>query len=192
GLTAVSSHTPLEQLEHDLDAVIAYNQIIGNTNIVCPWSEWHSDEEFQFIIQVLKAATRILKKAGFNLYYHNHAHEFVDMNGLYALDILFEETKAEGMLMELDTYWVEMAGLDTVVYMEAHASRCKLIHLKDMIIEDGKKVPAAIGEGTMPIKAILDKAKALQIPWIIVENDFPKPNGIENVARSIVYLKSIL
>jgi len=191
-LTAVSSHTPLEVLEHKLDEAIAYNKAIGNMNIVCPWSNWQTEEEFDYIVQVLKVAARIIKKAGMNLYYHNHAHEFVEMNGKYALDILFEETKDEGMLMELDTYWVTMAGLDPVAYMEANADRCKLFHLKDMVEEDGKKVPAAIGEGTMPIKGILEKAAQLEIPWIIVENDFPKPNGIDNIAKSMVYLKSIL
>lgn len=191
GLVAVSSHTSLVALENSLEEVIAYNQVIGNNNIVCPWSQWDSPESFVAIVSALNMVATALTEVGMNLYYHNHAHEFEQINGQYALDILFDKTEAKGVQMELDTYWVQHAGIDPVAYMEKYNSRCGLIHLKDMKTVENRQVPAAIGEGTMPIKEILKKAEALEIPWILVENDYPVPNGIDNITLSMLYLRSV-
>ena len=36
-LKVIGSHTPLEQLENNLDETLKYNEYIGNKNIVIPW-----------------------------------------------------------------------------------------------------------------------------------------------------------
>lgn len=190
GLTALSSHTAMNQLENEIEEVIKYNQIIGNSQIVCPYTKWGSKDEYEAIIKILKSAALRLKEVGMSLFYHNHSHEFSKVDGAYNLDRLFSDMSDVGLLMELDTYWVEFAGLDPVQYMEENKSRCKLVHLKDMTIENEKKIPCALGTGTMPIKDIMNKATEIGIEWYIVENDFPKNSGIEDITVSMSYLKS--
>ena len=37
-----------------------------------------------------------------------------------------------------------------------------------------------------------EAAKAMELEWLIVENDDPVPNGFDDIARSLKYLKSII
>lgn len=192
GLQAVASHTMPDLLKDSIDEVITYNKIIGNENIVCPWSKWESQAEFDDVVAMLTEAGKKLKSAGLNFYYHNHDHEFIEMDGKYGLDQLFEACASVDMMMELDTCWATAADVNAADYMEANKEICRLIHLKDLGEKDGKPYPKAIGEGRAPIAEILDKAKALDIPWVIIENDFPTPTGAEDITRSMDYLKGVL
>ena len=50
----------------------------------------------------------------------------------------------------------------------------------------------ALGEGNCDIPEVIRAAKDIGIEWLIVENDDPVPNGLDDVGRSIKYLKSII
>lgn len=181
GLEVVGSHTPLEDLVGDLDKVITYNQTIGNNYIVCPWAKVETVEDLQELIMKLKGAAKTLQDHGMVLLYHNHDHEFVKIEDKYALDRLWEAFPDGEVKSELDTYWAHHAGLIASQYIKEHEDRIGLIHLKDGIV--GR--PCAIGEGDAPIQDVLDTARTLGFEWIIVENDNPMPNGLEDITRSM-------
>lgn len=118
------------------------------------------------------------------LLYHNHDHEFKEIEGTYILEQLFETCK--GLKAEIDTFWVHRAGVDVKEYLLKHKETVKLIHLKDGTAEK----LTAIGEGTAPIKTVMEMAKVLDLEWVIVENDAPVPNGLEDIERSMTYIKA--
>lgn len=191
GLEAVASHTPLDQLRDHLEEVIEYNKTIGNSRIVCPYSEWQDEETFQGILDSLTKAAKVIKAAGMTLFYHNHQHEFEVSKDGYYLDRLFNETQSADMQMELDACWCEMAGVSAVDYMEKNKAICGLIHVKDAVLVDNKAKPVALGEGIIDIKKLLVQVERLDMPWIIVENDFPEPDGLTNISKSMNYLNRI-
>lgn len=191
GLVAVGSHTPLEALEKDLQAVIEYNKVIGNNLIICPYSKWEDRKGLDAIVKVLNGASKVIKENGMTLLYHNHAHEFDLIEGQYGLDLLFELTKDSGVEIELDTHWLSRVAIDPCAYMNQYGERCRLVHLKDLQIVNGVMDFAALGEGTINIENIIHTAEKCGMEWIIVENDMPKPNGFENITVSMNYLKTL-
>lgn len=185
-LKAVASHTPYEDIIYKADEIIAYNKIIGNKNIVCPYYDINSKEKLDEIINGLKSVIDKYNESDMEVFYHNHDHEFIKIDNKYALDILTESLDNK-LKLELDTFWVHCANVDVLNYMENN-KYIKLIHLKDGINRDTK----ALGEGNVPVKAIFEKAKQIGIEWAIVENDTPYPNGLEDVKRSVKYIKENL
>lgn len=184
GLSAVGSHTSLEDLTERLEEVVAYNKAIGNTHIVCPWSDIKDAASLEVLVTQLQKVADRLKEEEMMLLYHNHDHEFKQVEGSYLLDWLFE--RCQDLQAEIDTFWVYRAGVDVKEYLTKHKDRVKLIHLKDGTAEK----LAAIGEGEAPIKMVMEMAKSLGLEWVIVENDEPYPSGLEDIERSITYIKN--
>lgn len=184
GLSAVGSHTSLEDLTDRLEEIIAYNKVIGNTHIVCPWSDVEDATSLEVLVNQLQKVAARLKEEGMILLYHNHDHEFKQIEGSYLLDQLFE--KCQDLQAEIDTFWVYRAGIDVKDYLTTQQDKIKLIHLKDGTAEK----LTAIGEGTAPIQTVMEMVKNLGLEWVIVENDEPTPSGLEDIERSITYIKN--
>lgn len=185
GLKAVGSHTPLEALTTKLDEVIAYNKIIGNKYIVCPWSDIKNLDTLTILVDQLKEAVEILKHHDMELLYHNHDHEFVKIEDVYILDRLYDAFEG-GLKAEIDTFWAFRAGVDVSQYLMKHKKLIRMVHLKD----GTKDKLAALGEGEAPLHEIVKTVKEIGLEWLIVENDEPYPNGIEDATRSLKYLKA--
>ena len=62
------------------------------------------------------------------------------------------------------------------------------LHVKDGV--DGH--PKALGEGNCDLISVVRAAKAMELEWLIVENDDPVPNGFEDIARSLTFLKALI
>lgn len=189
-LFPLSAHIPLEQLENNLDEVMKYNKTIGNTTIVCPYSKWENDEEYQNIVSILNRAKTVLAENDMKLLYHNHSHEFEKSGHRYKLDLLLESVK--GMKLELDTCWVAHGKVDVLEYMAIHTDDLELVHIKDIDYDGEEFVLRELGGGSLPIMDIINKSEELGLEWIIVENDFPKPDGITNIRKSIEFLRRLL
>lgn len=190
GLTVVASHVDFSS--QPVENIIRDHKILGCTKLVIPWHKLKSAEDLDALVIQIKDLSKALVPHGLDLLYHNHDHEFIQLDdGEVALDALFARTKSL-LQSEVDTHWVARAGLNPIEYLEQLGERVKLIHIKDMQIDDeGNKDFAAVGEGIMDIKGILGKAEELSISWAIVENDAPKPNGLDNIKRSMDYLKRL-
>ena len=185
GLVAIASHTPPDALINDLESVITYNKIIGNNIIVCPYAKAEDEESLEKLKTQLTVVGKYLERVGMTLLYHNHDHEFKTVGGQTVLDRLLNET--DGVMgSELDTFWAYKAGKDPVAYMEELGDKLQLVHLKD----GNQERLLAIGEGEAPVDAVRAQAEKMGIPWVIVENDMPAPTGIEDIARSMAYLKA--
>ena len=118
GLTPVGSHTSIEQLVDHLDEVITYNKTIGNSNIVCPWSEVKDEESLELLVAQLKKVVQRLQDEDMILLYHNHDHEFKKIGENYLLDLLFE--KCEGLYAEV----VSQTGLLEQLQREYRVNVC--------------------------------------------------------------------
>lgn len=180
-LTPVASHESLDRLENELDDILEYSRGIGNKNIVCAYSPADSEENLQKLRSVLLSAQKAAQKYGMNVFYHNHSHELIPVNGEIPLDVI-----KKYCMLELDTYWLFNGKVDVCSYMKANASRIGLIHLKDGGLNAD---PCTIGEGKNDIQGIIDAAREIGREWLIVENDNPKPDVLSDSAQSIHNLK---
>ena len=183
GLTAVSSHFLLEEIEEKLQWIIDYSKIIGSKYIVCCWANPKSKEDFLTLAERCNRVGEALSKEGLTFCYHNHDHEFVDIDGVYGLDILYSGTNPEYVKAEMDTYWLQYAGINPAEYIRKYGGRIPIIHLKDM--EDTpERAFAEVGTGVMDFESIIKAGKEAGVEYFVVEQDKCKREAMERIAIS--------
>ncbi|WP_409345206.1 sugar phosphate isomerase/epimerase family protein [Paenibacillus sp. MBLB4367] len=191
-LTAMGSHTRIEELLGDLDNVIAYNRVIGSSYIVIPYYEMKSEEHVQTLIGIVKEIGPKIKAAGMDLLYHNHYHEFInDFGDKPILETLRESTTEGELNFEIDMFWTTHAGREPVRVMDDFGARCKTVHLKDMVNKEEKEM-TELGTGILDLAGIVAKAKSAGYEWVVVEQDRIKIDGYESVKLSLDNVKVLL
>jgi sugar phosphate isomerase/epimerase len=192
GLTAVSSHVALEELENNLAQVIEDQKTLGSKYIVCPYFSGRSDEDYQSLISVLDQIGDTCRREGITLCYHNHDFELERLSdGRMALEAIFDDTNSDNVETEFDVYWLTKAGESPVEWMTRYQSRTPLVHLKDMTM-DTEQFFAELGTGGVDIEAILNKGQETGVQWWIVEQDLSRRTPLESIEISINYLKTKL
>lgn len=181
GLVPVGCHIGVENFEEDkIEETVAFHKTLGVLNVGTGGAPHSTVEECEHAANLLAKGSAAL---GVPAYYHNHTEEFTPLeNGKTAMQVFAEKVK-----LELDTYWSFCAGMDNYKYITENIDDIILLHIKDGI--DGK--PTALTEGNNDLDAVIRAAKDNNIEWVILENDDPVPNGLEDVTRSMKYLMSV-
>ncbi len=186
GLVCVGGHIGLGDFEKGkLEETIEFQHELGVKAIGVGGAPHKTLDECVKTGKVLgRAKEYAMEKYGITTYYHNHCEEFKPLrNKRLPIDVIGSYCD-----LEIDTYWSYYAGVDNYKFLLDHMDKIILLHIKDGI--DGH--PKALGEGTCDIKTVIKAAKVMELPWVVVENDDPEPNGFEDIARSLKYLKSII
>ena len=217
GLTPISAHVPLADMNADIDKVIADYKAIGCEYIVVPYvteERRPGGELFNQMIEEIRAIGQKAKEAGLVLLYHNHDFEFKTVeSGEFGLDYLYANVPADLLQTELDECWVKYAGQDPVAYLEKYADRSPVVHLKDYHVEgeqegdpyaliglneNEKKANTAfefrpLGYGVQDVVALVKAAKKAGSKWLVVEQDQPSmgKTALENASMSMETLKTI-
>lgn len=156
GLYAVGSHTQAHFFTENFKEVLEWHKAVGAKYIMIPGGvDFGSREKVMDFCRLLNEASEIAAKYGIKVGYHNHAHEFEKIGDKYILDIIAENTN-KNVVMQIDVYWVQYAGLDPYKYVESLAERAELIHLKQ-IGADNENVPLA--EGDIDMKRMIEASK---------------------------------
>jgi sugar phosphate isomerase/epimerase len=146
----------------------------------------------------LNAAAEKARRAGLQFCYHNHDFEFQPKDGgRRPMDVLLERLDRKLILLEVDVFWVSMAGVDAAEYLRQNAARVALVHLKDRapgtpVHYDIATVPnetfRAVGSGDLPLGRILPAIAESQAQHVFVEQDF-SPDPVASLRESYAYLK---
>ncbi|MCX7842550.1 MAG: sugar phosphate isomerase/epimerase [Clostridia bacterium] len=190
GLKPAGSHVGIDLLRSDLDEVIEFSLEIGNKYIVCPWDRHDSWEGWHEAAKLYKAIGEKCNEKGLKFCYHNHSHEFKKYNDKYAIDIIFNETNPECVLAEIDTYWVQYAGINPKEYLRKFKGRMPLLHQKDMGAGE-ERATVEVGEGIMDIYGISAVAEEIGAEWLIVEQDDCSRPPLESIKISFENLKKM-
>ncbi len=136
---------------------------------------------------------------GMTFCYHNHAHDFSPLGGSNALELMLKETNPQYVQLELDVFWVSVAGLDPVKILQQYGGRVPLLHLKDKSktftkTQLNENVPhsafASVGSGSVDFPAILSIAAASGVRYYFVEQDQTPGDPIAALRQSYDYLKT--
>ena len=187
-LRIVGAHARLETLEKEWDAQTKFQRAISNTRLVVPSlpKNLQTAEGYSEAARRLNALGECGKSAGFALFYHNHAYEFLPFtDGLCGMDILLAETDPRLLSLEVDTYWVERGGRNSCEFIQQNVSRIGLLHAKEFC-SDGRDVPA--GQGDVDWKVIVPLLRSRGCPIIV---EYEADNPVEAVAASARYLREI-
>lgn len=135
GLKPISSHFPYARLKLDLDGVVREAKTLGVKFAGCAWID-HKDAfdeaEARAAAALFNHAGEALAKEGITFFYHCHGYEFQPHGEGTLFDLLVHETKPEHVSFQMDVLWVVFPGQNPVALLEKHASRWKLMHLKDL------------------------------------------------------------
>jgi sugar phosphate isomerase/epimerase len=139
------------------------------------------------------------RAAGLKFCYHNHAFEFRGEHGQRPIDILLERLDKKTVGLELDVFWVSIAGNDPVQLLKQNAGRVPLVHLKDkakgapVVYEEG--VPPQtfkeVGAGELDFAAILKAAAAAGAKHYFVEQDQTPGDPVASLKQSYEYLRRL-
>ena len=160
-------HVQLEDLQSDPRTVGNQVRTLDAPYLVLPYLD---DDHFASESTVESTATLLeMLAAEFDrpLLYHNHGHEFVPLGDGTAFDALVDQTTIG---FEFDAGWVHAAGQDPVALIQRLNGRVPVVHLKDMTA-DGE--PTALGDGVVPLQAVVDAAREAGTDWLVFEHDNP-------------------
>ena len=195
GLRATSGHTnvPYPFDEEEWRTIVANAVTLGQEYVVEPLPQFAipglvtmtsgaPSPVWRDFAATLNRAAAIAAEEGIRVGYHNHNVEFFPLtdNPLgRAYDILLAETDPALVHFEMDLYWVWNAEQDPVEWLNAHPTRFRQFHVKDMDEEGNFTNP---GEGVIDFGRIFKTAQRVRrtvpIREYIVERDDAGSDGL--------------
>ncbi len=153
------------------------------------WNE-RTPEDYRKTADFLNRASASLHSQGVTLNYHNHDFEFLPLeNGETGMEILLQRLDFRTVKLCLDAGWVWRAESDPAAFLETHAEKIGVLHLRDFRGENS--VP--LGEGGLDQRTILAVIPALlSLRHVIVEQDPDAENPALAMKTSFDFLKGLL
>jgi sugar phosphate isomerase/epimerase len=191
GLAAPTTHQHyIGEDDSFVASVFADARTLGIGTVIdphVPAERWQTREDIEKTAAQLNAAATLAADAGVVVGYHNHAHELVStIDGTTGLEI-FAGALDDGVVLEVDTYWVAVAGLDPIEVLGRLGDRVAAIHVKDGPGTKDTLDQVAVGHGSLDIRGIIDAApQALRV----VELDDSRGDRFQAVADSFTFLTS--
>lgn len=215
----VSAHIfPLDA--EKIKPVLEYHNQIGTKYIAMPMDFYRDRNETLRKAEILNGVGEECKKAGIQLLYHNHFHEFQVFEGETEsiFETLMENTDENLLQIEIDTYWALRGGVDPVEFIKKYGKRVRLIHQKDfpkdmegqlnllnavhkdnIYVDMGyfnSVVPentfTEIGNGIIDIQGIINAANEYgDVDYIILEQDYTTYDEFESIKISMENFKKL-
>ena len=186
GLEVCSVHTQLPlgkqknqviELAHELEV----NRVVTST----PREAFESMDALKGLCDRWNQAGEIAEENGLELGLHNHYWEFTEVEGRSGFEIMVEELD-ERIFFQVDTYWVNVGGGDSVAVVEELGERAPLLHIKDGPLDAAQDMQA-VGTGKMDFPPIIEASHGA-CDWLIVELDRCATDMMEAVEQSYEFL----
>ena len=190
GLAAPSAHAPVLRLDDPSEAFEAA-AAIGVRSIIdphAPGDDWGTVDGIARLAEQMNAAADKAREHGLTFGYHNHWFELeAQPNGTPALEQLAARLD-ETVVLEVDTYWVEVGGVPVVDLLRRLGARVQYIHVKDGPIDRDVKAQLPAGEGRMDVPAVLAAAPdAVRV----IEFDDYAGDVFDGLAASLAYVGEV-
>lgn len=156
-------------------------------------------DHYKALGEKLNAAAETARSAGLSFAYHNHAFEFEPMEGSTPLEAILDSSDPNLVGLELDIFWVSIAGLDPVTTIQRHSGRVPLMHLKDKAADAPTQfregVPnetfKEVGSGVIDFPGVLAAGQSAGLKHYFVEQDQTPGDPLESLKKSIAYLRTL-
>lgn len=152
------------------ETTVAYNRALGNNRLVVPAlskEDTESIEAWRATAAKFCDAADYLAGEGFCLGYHNHATEFIPVDGIVPWDVFAQATEGK-VFLQLDNGNAMEGNADTVAYLKKYPKRGNTVHLKPFSRNNG--FDTMIGEDDVPWLETFEVLDAQGVTeWYIVE-----------------------
>ncbi len=187
GLTVAAAHAelPLGDEQKNMLDIMAD---AGTDTMI--WHGWPQDPDYGSVDGVKRLAARYneanraAQANGMRFGIHNHWWEFEPVGNTYPYRILQAEMD-DSIFFEVDTYWVQTAGLEAAAVLQELGSRARFLHVKDGPVKKDHDM-LAVGSGEMDFTAVF--AAATNPEWAVVELDSCATDMLTAVQESYNYL----
>lgn len=194
GLAVAGLGYSLETLEQNPQGAVDYCQALHCQYVITFWideTQRQTVDDWRRLAERFHRVGERLAQQGVHYLYHLHGYEFEPLNGTRGVDILLHHTDPRYFNLEPDTYWVEWGGESAVEFCTRHADRIRCIHLKDYLSKP-EMHDIEVGEGTIPMRPIVELAFQHRWDWLIVEQEQYFRPPLESAERCYKNLKAIL
>ena len=186
-----------------VEEAAAYAKSEGLSYLVMPYLPQNERgttlDHYKELAAKLNKAGEVAKDAGLGFAYHNHAFEFEPMGDSTPLDTILSETDPALVQLELDVFWVSVAGLNPVTLLEKYAGRVPLTHLKDKAPDVpqqfkeglGKEAFKEVGNGSLDFAAILKACEPAGVKHYYVEQDQTPGDPLASLRQSYENLRGL-
>lgn len=189
GMTLLSNHVNVT--EQNVYEVAEDAAEAGLKFVVQPSMEHNSLDDFKRGAERYNKFGKIFNDQGIRFGYHNHAFEFLMMDGVVPYDLLLEQTDPNLVCMQLDLYWIIKGGADPLEYFNKYPGRFELWHVKDMSANT-QQYETELGNGVIDFEEIFSQSEKAGLKNYFVEQDNCRDySPLESIGISLEYLKEI-
>lgn len=143
--------------------------------------------------QRLEALGAWYRERGIQLCFHHHDYEFRRYGDEVGLDLILNNTSAENLCLELDTYWAQRGGRSPHDMIRALDGRVKVVHLRDYTVRrrgfELLPADAELGAGNLDITRIIEACCDTQVQLLAIEQNTGTP--FERVEASVAHLREL-
>jgi sugar phosphate isomerase/epimerase len=199
GLYCRSGHFDYDRYRQDPAAVAREAKTLGARFMACAWIPHQGKltrDDVMKAADVFTKAGRVARDDGLRFAYHIHGYEFEPSNEGTLFDTLVANTPADLVLFEADVLWATAGGQDPAAFIEKHAGRVPLTHLKDMAKGTRYTPPTAevpdttnvvLGTGMIDIPAVLRASAKAGVEYHFIEDEHP--DSLQHLPSSLAYLR---
>ena len=189
GVNLVSTHLGVPDIN---EAAAEKAKEVGVKYLISPYiGGQKSADEWKKRAEEFNKAGELCKKYDLKFGYHNHGYSFETKNGAKGQDILLENTDPKLVIFELDIYWAEVAGEDSIRHYEKHAGRYELCHVKQLIKRDPKPAQGVLQGGLLDFPTILKAAKKSGVKYFMVEQEEYAGSSMDAMKENAAYMKAL-
>ncbi len=165
----------------------------------CPYSgpQKYADA-YKRISEAMNRTGEAVQKLGMQFFYHNHAYEFGGEPGKRAWDYYLQYWDPKLVALEIDVYWMSVAGQDPAEQILKFGRRAVQLHLKDKAfgtpVHYDQNMPGysfkEVGTGVVDFPAVLRAAERAGVQHVYVEQDQTPGDPIASLRISYKNLRS--
>jgi len=145
-------------------------------------------DDIKRTVDRLNAAYQACKENGLAMGVHNHWWEYTKMDFGYPYQMM-KQSLNPGIFFELDTYWIQVGGVDPIAAVKGFGARAPYLHIKDgPAVKD--QPMTAVGDGVIDVKGLITAAGS-NAKWLVVEMDEVATDAIEAARKSAAYLRAL-
>ncbi len=187
GLEAPSSHISAGRFAEHFAEEMEFLKKVGAKYAVLPHYNMENEQQAIEAAKLFQEYALRCKEHGMTFAYHNHGFEFeTTPKGAYLMDLVLEQ--APDVMLELDLYWVQYAGVDPAEYIRRWNDRIVMLHIKDIENMETKRCVDA-GTGMLDFAALRDLAVNSQ--YAIYEQEEYEVSCWDSAEKSFQNMKSI-
>lgn len=192
GLTAPAGHMPWPEDDDAWQRTLDFAAAVEHEYAIIAWTPAEirrTLDDWRRVAERFNHLAEAARRSGLGFAYHNHDFEFARMEGQVPFDLLLRETDPGLVRMEMDIYWITLAGGEPLEYFRRYPGRWPMVHVKDLK-RGARPEMVDVGRGDIDFEGIFARHREAGIQHYFVEHDEPA-DPFASIEASFRYLKTV-